>query len=556
MNKIVALCSGGFDSVVMLNYIKDTIPSAQVYILHFNYGQNNAKQENLCTVKVAEKLGYNCKIVNLPKFDWTKSEFFNPEFKDVGKQELEFRNLVFLSYALSYAKSIGANYIYAAILKSHGYIDTSNLFLKRFDEICSLGDVELVTPFSNYEKQDLRDYAFEYDVKPEDFFSCDTPKEDGEPCFSCPDCKILQQMYSELLSTSCSKILSRNHCNRKDNAFLSQLRKEPIKEARLYINNKCQLRCKHCYYGFDEMKEEQLTPDEMCRLIDRLHDIGVRNIHFSGKEPFFHKDIFIYTDYIGEHYDDMKYDVVTNGVNVIQYIDDIKEARFERVCISVDATLTEKSTRFYNPLDAIKRCKRAGIPVTVFIDITSGVAAHLERTLNVLYQYDSYSVRDFYIRLVLPIGNAKDFEKVSMEELEEVFSIISDCADYNTDAKFHLHIPHLYVEDVFKNEYDLGMYARDSITYGNENVYDNFTMHLETYCCRYENQITVTPDGFVLGCASETSCADYDKIASGNVKRESLGDIIKRGKEISCCANCRIENFNHCTFEDEKPLTT
>lgn len=128
MSKIVVLNSGGFDSIVLMNYLKTIQGENEIYSLHFLYGARNEEEQLRCVNKVCEKLGAHNKVITLPKFEWTNSSFYEKDY-DIKGQYLEYRNLIFLSYAISYAESIGAEKIYLATLTPQGYTDTSNLFL-------------------------------------------------------------------------------------------------------------------------------------------------------------------------------------------------------------------------------------------------------------------------------------------------------------------------------------------------------------------------------------------------------------------------------------------
>ena len=83
MNKIVALCSGGFDSVVMLHFIRETHPDYDIHTLFFDYGQKTLKQEEHCAEKVSKKLGCHFHKVTLPKFSWSNSQFNSTKLRGV-----------------------------------------------------------------------------------------------------------------------------------------------------------------------------------------------------------------------------------------------------------------------------------------------------------------------------------------------------------------------------------------------------------------------------------------------------------------------------------------
>ena len=104
--KVIVLCSGGFDSVVLMHHVREMLGyDEEIYALFFDYGQRNVAMGRECSKKVALKLKAKWKDVKLPKFNWTSGEFYANE--NGGESPyLEYRNLIFLSYAFSIAQSI------------------------------------------------------------------------------------------------------------------------------------------------------------------------------------------------------------------------------------------------------------------------------------------------------------------------------------------------------------------------------------------------------------------------------------------------------------------
>lgn len=197
MRSIVALNSGGFDSVTMLHMLKHEHPEAEIHCLHFNYGQNSHEQELSCSMNVCNKLNIPLKVIELPKMDWTFSDFYGSNFISASSQELEYRNLIFLSYAISYAVSIGADTICVAFLKASEYFkDTSPEFVRKLNRFMKSEGIKVVAPFHRLYKEDLHCFVSKYGIKYDDFFSCDTPV-DGKPCGKCPDCLCLEGMFNK-----------------------------------------------------------------------------------------------------------------------------------------------------------------------------------------------------------------------------------------------------------------------------------------------------------------------------------------------------------------------
>lgn len=194
MNKSVVLNSGGFDSVVLLHYLKKIQGEENLYSLHFLYGAKNESQQLDCVSKVCSKLAIPNKVITLPKIDWSSHQFFEDNDKSSESNYLEYRNMIFLSYALSYAEAIGADKVYLALLNHSNYPDTTLEFLRGINSFSEpLSGISVDAPFIFDNKLRLGHIAKYLHIEDTDYFSCDYPIE-GKPCRKCPDCLALKEI--------------------------------------------------------------------------------------------------------------------------------------------------------------------------------------------------------------------------------------------------------------------------------------------------------------------------------------------------------------------------
>lgn len=192
MEKAVVLNSGGFDSTVLLADLSSR-GIYDLYSMYFSYGQPNDDLGKTIAKENAEKLGANHIEVNLPEFSWSKSSFYDKDLNDFNGQYLEMRNMVFISYALSYAQSVGADSIYMALLNGCVYADCTDYFLDCINGICNFVFVNFNIPYRNCSKQELFPLAKSLGVGDSlKFISCDTPH-NGIPCGKCVDCKDINE---------------------------------------------------------------------------------------------------------------------------------------------------------------------------------------------------------------------------------------------------------------------------------------------------------------------------------------------------------------------------
>lgn len=537
---ILALCSGGFDSIVMLHQIREENPEARIVAVHFNYEQSNFNGEYRAVLKACERLECEVMSIDLPKFTWTQKDFYISNFTSVDRRYLEMRNLIFISYALSICESYGISIMYMATLKSLGYYDTSEAFLSKVKGIAFDKGIELCTPYSELSKWDLAPLAFYYNVNRDDFFTCDTPV-NGEPCGKCPDCVNLEDMYSNVIDKKIPAQSWVKHFDPSNTEFQDLFKKSPIGEIRLLINNDCQLNCKHCYYGFKDMVSERMSLDEYLNIFEQAKELGIDSFHFSGKEPLYDDFIFLLNKELKQIIPNAVSSVVTNGINVPKYIEQLKEGNFV-VFVSIDeieeTSLVRTSKNVaYKALDSlVKAC----VPYQIFIDLHINNYDKVDKIMEFLYS--KYNTTHFYLRNIVSIGNASsdDFPKLSTEQINTSYVLAKKFAEEHKDVHltYNMGVEHTYsvwsdCECELQN--DIGLV----FAYANGFILDNLYLHPEAYCGKYESQITLTPDGYVHGCASEVSCKCYDKISPGNIREHSLKDLIDKGKQLAIETNLK-----------------
>jgi 7-cyano-7-deazaguanine synthase len=202
--KCVVVLSGGPDSAVVAYWAKKE--GYELYPITFNYGQIAVK-ETASAQKIAESLGTKTKIVDLSALksvfgDVTSlcntnipltSEFSQPII-------VPFRNAIFLSVAVSYAVSVGADKIFYG---AHGsdepfYPDCRREFYEAFEKAAKLGTGENIiikAPFSGKRKSEVIKKGAEVGVPFEFTWSCYLDAE--KHCNKCESCVNRKKAFQE-----------------------------------------------------------------------------------------------------------------------------------------------------------------------------------------------------------------------------------------------------------------------------------------------------------------------------------------------------------------------
>lgn len=528
--KVIVLNGGGFDSTLLLNYVVDKLePNNKVVSLFFNYGQRNLEWERTCAFhNHVNNEGVNhFKEIVIPEFNWSDSSLYSDEKKD---QYIEMRNMVFLSYAISLAEAIGVKKIYVAFIKHEDFFsDTSPEFLEDMNVISKKRGIEIIAPFHDYYKFDLGGLMNVYNIHEEDFFSCNTPV-DGKPCGECADCLAIKEIIEYYSQNNTPQESYVNHglifTENAEELYLTT----KINTAKLIINNDCQLNCGHCLYSF-KGKGDPLTKAEWLNALYQLYELGVRNFDFIGKEPLFNWNIFFYLEYLSK-FSNVKSTIVTNGLNLSTYRNELLKFK-PKISISLEGLSVNVYRSNYNKSNILNEAinlKYSGLDIELGLDLHKSSLENLYSMLCVLHITDGFN--DFYIKTLEPMGDNSDNvldHTLDQGNLLSVVDILEKFCTENKRVNITLQLrPHhikmlrgtdlleeiIFHVDVLKTNTFRGL----------------FNLEIEWFCEKFLDTITVTYDGYVLGCGAEVSLKGYS-YEGNSIRSSSLDEIVKEGKE-------------------------
>src|SRR3712207_4531963 len=153
MNKVLVLASGGLDSSVLIALYRKL--NYDVEVMYASYGQQNYKEEVEALSKVTRC--YNIpsdKIheiaVNVP---WSNSNTTGGS----GGAYVEMRNLIFLSYAISFCEAHNIDLISLGYIKTlDDYNDTSDTFIEDIRILANRSSsIRIDVPFKDMSKYEV-----------------------------------------------------------------------------------------------------------------------------------------------------------------------------------------------------------------------------------------------------------------------------------------------------------------------------------------------------------------------------------------------------------------
>jgi len=199
-NKVILLLSGGIDSTTLLAKLKGE--NKEVVALSFFYDQKHAieleyAQNNAIKYNVLEH-----RIIKLDSLMFSGSALVNTEKqlstyehgeKPIGQENayVPFRNLIFLSMALSLAESSKINNIYIAFNKDDcvNFWDCTATFLSQMNSISIYSGIKIHAPLIDFTKKEVICLSQKLNINLDKTISCYQPKGEKE-CGKCLSCLI------------------------------------------------------------------------------------------------------------------------------------------------------------------------------------------------------------------------------------------------------------------------------------------------------------------------------------------------------------------------------
>ena len=205
--KAVVLLSGGLDSAVTLYLAKSKEFDCRALI--FDYGQRH-RREIEAAKSVAKAAGVKFEVIKI-SLPWKGSSLLDKRSISRSKSSsipdtyVPARNIIFLSFALSFAESLGAAAIFIGAHSQDysGYPDCRPEFFRAFDKVASCGTkagvenkgIEIKTPLINMGKAEIIRLGGRLKVPFELTWSC--YKGGTQPCGVCDSCHYRNKGFRE-----------------------------------------------------------------------------------------------------------------------------------------------------------------------------------------------------------------------------------------------------------------------------------------------------------------------------------------------------------------------
>lgn len=218
MRRAVVLLSGGIDSTTALAIARRE--GYEAHCLSIDYGQTN-RQELAAAARVATALGAARHLVVRLELDAVAASALTgcgavPKREDVGDRGSEVpptyvpaRNMAFLSVAVSWAESLGAEAVFVGVnaVDHAGYPDCTPAFVDAFQQVVAEGTksgardgrpIRIRAPLINMAKAEIIQTGLKLGVDYGLTMSCYDPRPDDTPCGRCDSCLIRARAFRVL----------------------------------------------------------------------------------------------------------------------------------------------------------------------------------------------------------------------------------------------------------------------------------------------------------------------------------------------------------------------
>lgn len=280
---------------------------------------------------------------------------------------------------------------------------------------------------------------------------------------------------------------------------------EPETSFQLYLTNKCNLNCIHCYIDSGKINNNELSTEEFLSIIDECGKISKSRVVFTGGEPLLRKDFFKLAERAKKN--NLKVLLFTNGTLINERIVGKLEKNVDEIQFSLDGATPPVNDRI--------RGKGVFDKVLKAIQLLKNTQIQLKMSLVVMPQ------------------NFDDFK----ENIEEIARKLE-----NEEMKFSLAIKEGRADNSFifpsESEGEIALQAILRILYTKKlKAMRHIEANLISRNCGYGETITISSEGDIFPCA-------ILKHSAGNVRNGDFPEVVKKIKNNMVESN--VENLEKC----------
>ena len=261
----------------------------------------------------------------------------------------------------------------------------------------------------------------------------------------------------------------------------------------LELTRACNLKCIHCLNNSGIKQKDELTKDELLKLIKKLSSLGVQEIRFTGGEPLLFNGIYDLIKFATE--EGICTSLGTNGTLVTKEVaKKLKESGLKKVVVSIDGNkkIHDKirgRKNYQKAMHGLKYLQKNGINVRVNSVI---MKSNMDDVIKLAKKMSRKKITIF-IRRFISSGRGKELE------------------DNMLNKKDYDYVRNKLQKELAKKTYVNGHYLRND-----EGVNPRIKLPFVIRGCKAgQRAITILPNGDINLCGF-LAAQDFPKV--GNIK--------------------------------------
>ncbi|MEF8854480.1 MAG: GTP 3',8-cyclase MoaA, partial [Haloarculaceae archaeon] len=177
-----------------------------------------------------------------------------------------------------------------------------------------------------------------------------------------------------------------------------------VSGIRVSLTDRCNFDCVYCHNeglgdtrGPMDPQDEELTADEVVRILEVVREFGVEKVKFTGGEPMLRQDL---AEILARVPDDMEKSLTTNGTFLPGRAPDLAAAGLERVNVSQDALDAEafaeltQSGAYDRVLEGVQAAVDAGLsPVKLNMVVMEPTAGYVPEMVEHVAENDGLQLQ-------------------------------------------------------------------------------------------------------------------------------------------------------------------
>lgn len=305
----------------------------------------------------------------------------------------------------------------------------------------------------------------------------------------------------------------------------------------LMVSDRCNLSCKHCYYGDTKTLGRPLSLRGWAVLIEQLYNRGARHFHISGRESSLDNRINSLLAIINGFPETYK-GLVSNGTGQMSFYKSLLETGIDYLELSIDGLQdTHNYFRGAPVFDKVISLIRELSDYSSIIDISTCLNKNsLDEYLKLVELCYGLGVRRFFATPFYEKGRGSLYSSFSIalrdysELLERTMSFLQYHKGDGIVIKYC--VPHEFTLPLIQN----GVYFRDMLIDYLEDK-NNLLFReggnimqiaLNLFDINFLHNISITTDGEVIPCADDICDKNYRSISIGNIQMDSLDTILDK----------------------------